>query len=112
MWRRERPHRLVFWSNVLNNFDEDEWGSYFHMLRNTFDFVLELVDHPHLRRRTTNWRKPLEPRLQLAIALCFFCVCGCLHCECVLVHKVTAALKGPLLNSLLIIITIIITLFI
>lgn len=75
MWTRERPHGPFFWSNVLNNFDEDERWNHFHMSQNTFDFVAELVD-PHLRCRTTNWRKTLEPRLRLAVALGRFATPG------------------------------------
>ncbi|XP_069757269.1 putative nuclease HARBI1 [Narcine bancroftii] len=106
MWRRERPHGPVFWSNVLNNFDEDEWRGHFRMSRATFDFVLELVE-PQLRRKTTNWRQPLEPRLRLAIALWWYatpceyrsisCIFGVgVATVCVLVRQVTGALSRAL----------------
>lgn len=108
MWRRERPQGPVFWTNVLNNFDDDEWRSHFRMSRGTFDFVLGLLE-PHLRRKTTNWRQPLEPRRRLAVALWWYatpceyrsisCIFGIgVATVCVLVRQVTAALKRALLK--------------
>lgn len=77
------------------------------MTRNTFDFVLELVG-PYLRRRTTNWRQPLEPRFQLAIAVWWYTTPGeyrsisifgvGVSTVCVLVRQVTAALMKGFTN--------------
>lgn len=106
LWRRERPYGSVFWSNVLNNFDEDEWRSHFCMLQTTFDFTLELTKGK-LRHKTTNWLQALEPRLRCAVALWWYatpceyrtlsCVFG-IATVCVLVHQVTTVLKRALLK--------------
>ena len=66
-----RPQSPVFWLNALNHFNDVEWRKHYRMSQHTFDFVLGLVE-PHLRRKPTNWRQPLEPRVRLAIALWWY----------------------------------------
>uniref|UniRef100_A0A673MI78 Zmp:0000000634 n=1 Tax=Sinocyclocheilus rhinocerous TaxID=307959 RepID=A0A673MI78_9TELE len=106
MWMLRRPQGAVFWSNVLENFTADQWRQHFRMSRTTFEFVLQLVERS-LRRKTTNWRKPLEPRRRLAIVLWWYatpgeyrtisCLFGVgLSTVCTLVHEVTATLKRKL----------------
>ncbi len=106
MWMLRRPQGAVFWSNVLENFTVDQWRQHFRMSRTTFEFVLQLVERS-LRRKTTSWRKPLEPRRRLAIVLWWYatpgeyrtisCLFGVgLSTVCTLVHEVTATLKRKL----------------
>ncbi|KAK7147951.1 hypothetical protein R3I94_010468 [Phoxinus phoxinus] len=108
LWMVRRPQGAVFWSNVLENFNEDQWRQHFRMSRDTFEFVLQLVELS-LRRKLTNWRKPLEPRRRLAIVLWWYatpgeyrtisCLFGVgLSTVCTLVHEVTATLKRKLLK--------------
>uniref|UniRef100_A0A8C1Q087 Zmp:0000000634 n=1 Tax=Cyprinus carpio TaxID=7962 RepID=A0A8C1Q087_CYPCA len=75
MWMLRRPQGAVFWSNVLENFTADQWRQHFRMSRTTFEFVLQLVEQS-LRQKTTNWRKPLEPRHKLAIVLWWYATLG------------------------------------
>ncbi|XP_059374201.1 uncharacterized protein LOC132111046 [Carassius carassius] len=76
------------------------------MSRTTFEFVLQLVERS-LRRKSTDWRKSLEPRRRLAIVLWWYatpgeyrtisCLFGVgLSTVCTLVHEVTATLKRKL----------------
>ncbi|CAM4299969.1 unnamed protein product [Leuciscus chuanchicus] len=108
LWMVQRPQGAVFWSNVLENFNEDQWWQHFRMSRDTFEFVLQLVELS-LRRKLTNCRKPLEPRRRLAIVLWWYatpgeyrtisCLFGVgLSTVCTLVHEVTATLKTKLLK--------------
>ncbi|CAM4635653.1 unnamed protein product [Leuciscus chuanchicus] len=108
LWMVQRPQGAVFWSNVLENFNEDQWRQHFRMSRDTFEFVLQLVELS-LRRKLTNWRKPLEPRRRLVIVLWWYatpgeyrtisCLFGVgLSTVCTLVHEVTATMKTKLLK--------------
>ncbi|XP_026056804.1 putative nuclease HARBI1 [Carassius auratus] len=105
-WAIPRIHGKVFWESVLNNFDEDMWTEHFRMSRDTFEYVLQLV-RPSLLRKTTGWRKPLEPRLRLAVVLWWYatpseyrtisCLFGLgISTVCMLVRQVTYALKATL----------------
>lgn len=102
-WAFPRIHGKVFWGNILNNFDDGMWMQHFRMSRNTFEFVLQLLS-PSLKRKTTGWRKPLEPRLRLAVVLWWYatpseyrtisCLFGLgISTVCMLVRQVTNALK-------------------
>ncbi len=106
MWMLRRPQGAVVWSNVLKNFTADQWRQHFRMSRTTFEFVLQLVERS-LRQKTTNWRKPLEPRRRLAIVLWWYATpgevphnqlsfCVGMSTGCTLVHEVTATLKRKL----------------
>ena len=75
IWRIERQGGKVFWANVFENFDEVQWVHHFRMSRCTFQYILSLVV-PALTRKTTQWRKPLEPRQRLAIALWWYATPG------------------------------------
>ncbi|KAJ8384919.1 hypothetical protein AAFF_G00197270 [Aldrovandia affinis] len=108
MWKLQRPHGQLFWSSVLNNFDEEQWREHFRMSRNTFEYVLQLVEAT-LRRKTTRWRKPIEPQRRLAIVLWWYatpseyrtisCLFGVgVSTVCKLVRQVTSALKTTLLK--------------
>uniref|UniRef100_A0A3Q3K840 DDE Tnp4 domain-containing protein n=1 Tax=Monopterus albus TaxID=43700 RepID=A0A3Q3K840_MONAL len=107
-WKLERPHGQVFWSSVLNNFDDKQWKEHFSMSRSTFEYVLQLVKDT-LKQKTTRWRKPIEPRRRLAVTLWWYAtpseyrtISGLfgvgLSTVCVLVRQVTAALKSTLLE--------------
>lgn len=109
VWRRERPHGEVFWSNVLANFDDEQWVDHFRMSRSTFEYILGLVE-AKLRRKSTRWRKALEPRRRLAIVLWWYatpseyrtisCLFGVgLSTVCTLVRQVTSALNSSLLKQ-------------
>ncbi|GAA6099856.1 protein ALP1-like [Tachysurus ichikawai] len=103
VWSRERPNGEAFWSNVLANFDDEQWVDHFRMSRRTFELLLELVE-VKLRRKSTRWRKALEPRRRLAIVLWWYatpseyrtisCLFGVgLSTVCTLVRQVTSALN-------------------
>ncbi|KAK3573530.1 hypothetical protein QTP86_026997 [Hemibagrus guttatus] len=109
VWRRDRPHGEVFWSNVLANFDDEQWVDHFRMSRSTFEFLLGLVE-TKLRRKSTRWRKALEPRRRLAIVLWWYatpseyrtisCLFGVgLSTVCTLVRQVTSALNTVILKQ-------------
>lgn len=109
VWRRDRPHGEVFWSNVLANFDDEQWVDHFRMSRSTFEFLLALVEEK-LRRKSTRWRKALEPRRRLAIVLWWYatpseyrtisCLFGVgLSTVCTLVRQVTSALSTVILKQ-------------
>lgn len=67
-WKLDRPQGPVFWSNALNHFEMLSGVSVFLYVAAYIGIVMELVE-PHLRRKTKNWRQPLEPRVNLAIEL-------------------------------------------
>lgn len=109
VWTRQRPHGEVFWSNVLANFDDEQWVDHFRMSRSTFEYILGLVE-AKLRRKSTRWRKALEPRRRLAVVLWWFatpseyrtisCLFGVgLSTVCTLVRQVTSALNTSLLKQ-------------
>ncbi|XP_069793215.1 uncharacterized protein [Narcine bancroftii] len=108
MWKRERPQGPVFWENIECNFDDEEWRAHFRMSKSTFNFVCELLE-PELRRKETNFRRPLEPRVRLAMALWWYAT----PCEyrsisvlfgvgistvCMVVSQVTVALRSTLMK--------------
>lgn len=108
VWTRERPHGDVFWSNVLANFDYEQWMDHFRMSRSTFEFLLGLVE-AKLRRKSTRWGKALEPRRRLAVVLWWYatpseyrtisCLFGVgLSTVCTLVRQVTCVLNTSLLR--------------
>ncbi|XP_062406915.1 putative nuclease HARBI1 [Sardina pilchardus] len=103
VWKFDRPQGPEFWSNALKHFDDVEWLKRFRMSRRTFEYLLGLVEQ-HLRRKTTNWRQPLEPRVRLAIALWWYatpseyrsisCIFGVgITTVCMTVREVGAVLK-------------------
>ncbi|XP_065134336.1 uncharacterized protein [Paramisgurnus dabryanus] len=105
-WVIPRMQGKVFWDSVLNNFNEEMWKEHFRMSRESFEYVLQLVK-PTLERKTTGWRKPLEPRLRLAVVLWWYatpseyrtisCLFGVgISTVCMLVRQVTCALKTTL----------------
>uniref|UniRef100_A0A1A8C4B5 DDE Tnp4 domain-containing protein n=1 Tax=Nothobranchius kadleci TaxID=1051664 RepID=A0A1A8C4B5_NOTKA len=62
IWKHSRPSGEVFLSNALKNFGDEEW---------TFNYLLSLV-RPVLTRKTTNWRRPYEPSLRLAVVIWWY----------------------------------------
>lgn len=109
VWTRDRPQGEAFWSNVLANFDDEQWVDHFRMSRSTFEFILGLVE-VKLRRKSTRWRKALEPRRRLAVVLWWYatpseyrtisCLFGVgLSTVCTLVRQVTSALNSSLLKQ-------------
>lgn len=109
VWIKERPQGDVFWSNVLANFDDEQWVDHFRMSRSTFEFILGFVE-AKLTRKSTHWRKPLEPRRRLAVVLWWYatpseyrtisCLFGVgLSTVCTLVRQVTSALNTSLLKQ-------------
>ncbi|KAL1277012.1 hypothetical protein QQF64_023685 [Cirrhinus molitorella] len=94
------------WESVLNNFDEEMWMQHFRVSRDTFEYVLQLLK-PSLQRKTTGWRKPVEPRLRFAVVLWWYttpseyrtisCLFGLgISAVSMLVRQVTYALKTTL----------------
>ncbi|XP_056155569.1 uncharacterized protein zmp:0000000634 isoform X2 [Lampris incognitus] len=99
---RESRHGRVFWSSVLENFGDEQWLCLFRMSRRTFELLVTELE-PSLKKQTTNYREPIEPRRRLAVALWWFATA----CEyrtiaslfgvgistvCILVREVTAAI--------------------
>nr|XP_054594734.1 uncharacterized protein LOC129162260 [Nothobranchius furzeri] len=108
IWKHSRPSGEVFWSNALKNFGDEEWYQHFRMSRRTFNYLLSLV-RPVLARKTTNWRRPYEPSLRLAVVIWWYatpseyrtisCLFGVgMSTVCVFLREVTSALKDRLLE--------------
>lgn len=74
VWVRRRGPEPGFWSSA-KLFDEDQWKAQFRVSRATFAYLLDHVG-PHIRRRATNFRRPIEPPRRLAIALWWFARAG------------------------------------
>lgn len=105
-WTIDRPSGNVFWTDVLQNFDDDQWRLHFRMTRATFEFIVNQLA-PELTHQTTRWRKALEPRKRLAIVLWWYatpseyrtisCLFGVgVSTVCMLVREVTAVIKNNL----------------
>jgi hypothetical protein len=60
-------HRLVQELRL----DQQRFLQYFRMTPETFDNLLHVVG-PHIRKQTTNYRKPISPEQRLAICLRYF----------------------------------------
>lgn len=68
MWKRKGPYGSVFWSNVLNNFHEEEWHSHFVMEH----FQLYIEAHQETSEVQDNKLMTAEPQLRLAVALWWY----------------------------------------
>ncbi|KAL2094272.1 hypothetical protein ACEWY4_008991 [Coilia grayii] len=104
IWRIDRSSGEVFWSDFLENFDDEQWRHHFRMTRCTFEFIFTLVE-PVLTHQTTSFGKPLEPRRRLAVALWWYAtpseyrtislIFGIgVSTVCFLVREVTTAIKN------------------
>ncbi len=60
-------HRLVQELRL----DQQRFLQYFRMSPEAFDNLLHIVG-PHIRKQTTNYRKPISPEQRLAICLRYF----------------------------------------
>lgn len=105
MWVRDRRHGEVFMQTV-DAFQDEQWMTHFRMSRTTFEYILEKL-RPALTRQTTNYRKPVEPRRRLALAIWWYATPGeyrtisCLFgvgvgTVCKIVYQVTQAILDKL----------------
>ena len=79
--RRTWVHKIIRKRQELGEFhrqfvqelrlDQQRFLQYFRMTPETFDNLLHVVG-PHIRKQTTNYRKPISPEQRLAICLRYF----------------------------------------
>ncbi|XP_038561358.1 protein ALP1-like isoform X2 [Micropterus salmoides] len=105
IWVRNRSAGQNFWRSA-ESFDDEEWKAQFRVSRATFDYLVEQVGAA-IKRRRTNYRRPIEPRRRLAITLWWFARSGeyrsiaslfgvGIATVCVIVRQVTSAIVDRL----------------
>lgn len=101
VWVLHRSPDQNMWA-VAQGFDDEEWKAQFRISRATFSYLVEEIG-PSIRRKRTNFRKPIEPNRRLAIALWWFSRSGeyrsiadifgvGVATVCIVVRQVTTAL--------------------
>lgn len=104
MWIRHREPNS-FWPSI-EKLGDAQWKSHFRMTRDTFDYLVEILA-PSITRKTTTFRRAIDPRRRTAIALWWFatpaeyrtisCLFGVgLSTVCKIVRQVTDALVNIL----------------